>query len=89
MTETAEMTETVEAVMTAEATTAVEATAEVTATVETAAEVVATETVVPQSPEDMPTSGGELTGGSLTLSVVMAVLAFLAAGAFVTRRRPA
>ena len=44
---------------------------------------------VTDTPAEMPTSGGELSGGSLTLAVVAGVLAALMGGAYVTRRRAA
>ena len=40
-----------------------------------------------ESPEVMPQSGGDFTSGGLTLPVLAVVLALLAAGGFVTRRR--
>jgi hypothetical protein len=43
--------------------------------------------VATETPAEMPTSGGELSGGNLTLVVVSGVLAMLMGGAFVTRRR--
>ena len=87
---TAEATEEATEEATAEATE--EATAEATAepteevTAE-ATEAAVEEAIATETPAEMPTSGGELSGGSLTLAVVAGVLAALMGGAFVTRRR--
>ena len=52
-----------------------------------ATEAAVEEAIATETPAEMPTSGGELSGGSLTLAVVAGVLAALMGGAFVTRRR--
>ena len=63
------------------------ATAETTA--EAATEEMTPETTATAQPEALPESGGDLSGGSLTLIVVSGMLMMLATGAYVTRRREA
>ena len=45
--------------------------------------------MTPEAPEELPETGGSFGGVGTTLPIVLGVLGLLAAGAFVTRRRPA
>ncbi len=80
---------TAEATMEAVAEATLEATAAMTMEVSAEMDAAATPAAgATKTPAEMPTSGGELNGGSLTLLVVAGVLAMLMGGAYVTRRRP-